>query len=38
MGVKNRYTQAGQAHEILPLADALLARICASEAALRAIE
>lgn len=38
MGVKNRYTQAGQAHEILPLADDLLARICASEAALRAIE
>lgn len=37
MGVKNRYTPNGQAHECLPLADALMARIRDSEASLRAI-
>lgn len=37
MGVRNRYTVAGQSHEILPLAEPLMARIRASEAALRAI-
>lgn len=37
MGVKNRTTSRGQEHEILPLPEALLARIRASEASLRAI-
>ena len=37
MGVKNRTTPAGQQHEILPLADALMVRIRASEASLSAI-
>ena len=37
MGVKNRTTSRGQKHEILPLPEALLARIRASEASLRAI-
>ena len=37
MGVKNRYTTQGQEHEILPLPDALMARIYASQASLRAI-
>lgn len=37
MGVNNRYTASGQCHEILPLPEALMARIRASEASLRAI-
>lgn len=37
MGVKNRYTAQGQEHEILPLPEALMARIYASQASLRAI-
>ena len=37
MGVKNRYMTQGQEHEILPLPDALMARIYASQASLRAI-
>ena len=37
MGVKNRTTPAGQAHEILALPDTLMARIRASERALSAI-
>lgn len=37
MGVKNRTTSQGQEHEILPLPEALMARIRASEEALRAI-
>jgi len=31
MGVKNRYTPYGQEHEILPLPDALFARIRTAE-------
>lgn len=37
MGVKNRYTPVGQAHEMLPLPEALMARIYDSQASLRAI-
>ncbi|MBO5564928.1 MAG: lactate dehydrogenase [Lachnospiraceae bacterium] len=37
MGVKNRYTSCGLEHEILPLPDALYARIAAAEAALHAV-
>ncbi|MDO4280756.1 MAG: lactate dehydrogenase [Peptococcaceae bacterium] len=37
MGVRNRYTADGQAHEILPLPEALMERLYESEASLRGI-